>query len=173
MSPPCAATYSIPPLKRSVSSRREPGISSTGLGLDYPEASDEHSCAPATQPNPVAGAYSVLLGCVLGERKAEQPSHIDLARGVSLARFSNTLYLSLFLSNFCKWLLTLSMSPILTKVGVQFTVHRAFCVLSLFGEPTGDEIFSPRLQYKGKQIQIAKMGRPMSIFLSFAKCYSC
>lgn len=52
---------------------------------------------------------------------------------VSLARFSNTLHLLLFLNNFCKWLLTLSMSPILIKVGVPLSVHHA-SVSSLFLE---------------------------------------
>lgn len=47
------------------------------------------------------------------------------------------------------------------------------CVLSLFEESTGDEIFSLRLQYKGKQIQIAKMGRSVSKLLSFAKSDPC
>lgn len=70
------------------------------------------------------------------------------------------------------------MSPTLIKVSVQFSVHHALCVLSLFGEPTGDEIFSLRFQYKGKQIQIAKMGRAVLcqyycplLNATHAKCY--
>lgn len=51
---------------------------------------------------------------------------LHLVHGVSLARFSNTLYLSLFLNNFYKWLLTLSVSPFLIKMGVQLSVHHAY-----------------------------------------------
>lgn len=50
---------------------------------------------------------------------------LHLVHGVSLARLNNTLHLSLFLNNFYKWLLTLSMSPILIKMGVQLSVHHA------------------------------------------------
>lgn len=56
---------------------------------------------------------------------------LDLVHGVSLARFSYTLYLPLILNNFYKWLLI--PSPVLIRVGVQLSVHHAY-VSSLFLE---------------------------------------